>query len=222
MEDSLKLRLKTRVMECLDMSKAMEDYQVSKVIDNCILEEGNNTYIPLKEKVFQVTFKTKADVSGKSGEIKLVDIMAANNSSEINAQDISTTITVGQTSSNYGNTTNTNSAQIPPITPGDGNQNTNNNTNNPTVTVTPGTTNTNKNTNTNTNTNKAANTNTNKAANTNNNSLSSYVNGYNQNSAGEDIPYTGVEDTIMYLIGAIIIVAIVFYIKFERINKEMK
>lgn len=51
MEDSLKLRLKTRVMECLDMSKAMEDYQVSKIIDNCILEESNNTYIPLKEKM---------------------------------------------------------------------------------------------------------------------------------------------------------------------------
>lgn len=179
-------------------------------------------FVKQEEKVFQVTFKTKADVSGKSGEIKLVDIMAANNSSEINAQDISTTITVGQTSSNYGNTTNTNSAQIPPITPGDGNQNTNNNTNNPTVTVTPGTTNTNKNTNTNTNTNKAANTNTNKAANTNNNSLSSYVNGYNQNSAGEDIPYTGVEDTIMYLMIAVMLVAIVSYVKFERVNKEIK
>ena len=181
-------------------------------------------FVKQEEKVFQVTFKTKADVSGKSGEIKLVDIMAANNSSEINAQDISTTITVGQTSSNYGNTTNTNSAQIPGTTTGDGNQNTNNNTNNPTVTVTPGTTNTNKNTNTNTNTNtnKAANTNTNKAANTNNNSLSSYVNGYNQNSAGEDIPYTGVEDTIMYLMIAVMLVAIVSYVKFERVNKEIK
>ena len=181
-------------------------------------------FVKQEEKVFQVTFKTKADVSGKSGEIKLVDIMAANNSSEINAQDISTTITDGQTSSNYGNTTNTNSAQIPGTTTGDGNQNTNNNTNNPTVTVTPGTTNTNKNTNTNTNTNtnKAANTNTNKAANTNNNSLSSYVNGYNQNSDGEDIPYTGVEDTIMYLMIAVMLVAIVSYVKFERVNKEIK
>ena len=55
MEDSLKLRLKTKVMESLDMSKAMEDYQVSKVIDNCILEESNNTYIPLKEKIHKLS-----------------------------------------------------------------------------------------------------------------------------------------------------------------------
>ena len=167
-------------------------------------------FVKQEEKVFQVTFKTKAGVSGKSGEIKLVDIMAANNSSEINAQDISLTITVGTDSSNYGNTTNTNSTQTPGVTTGNTAEN---NPAGPTVTVTPGTTNTN------TNTNKA-NTNTNKATNTN--SLSSYVNGYNQNAAGEDIPYTGVEDTIMYLMIAVMLVAIVSYVKFERVNKEIR
>ena len=149
--------------------------------------------------------------------------MAANNSSEINAQDISLTITVGTDSSNYGNTTNTNSTQTPGVTTGNTAEN---NPAGPTVTVTPGTTNTNTNTNkanTNTNTNantNKANTNTNKATNTN--SLSSYVNGYNQNAAGEDIPYTGVEDTIMYLMIAVMLVAIVSYVKFERVNKEIR
>lgn len=41
-------------------------------------------------------------------------------------------------------------------------------------------------------------------------------------SSDDDIPYTGVEDTIMYLVVAFIVVAIVFYIKFEKINKEIK
>ena len=182
-------------------------------------------FVKQEEKVFQVTFKTKAGVSGKSGEIKLVDIMAANNSSEINAQDISLTITVGTDSSNYGNTTNTNSTQTPGVTTGNTAEN---NPAGPTVTVTPGTTNTNTNTNatanTNTNTNKnantnKANTNTNKATNTN--SLSSYVNGYNSNSV-DDIPYTGVEDTVMYLMIGVMIIAIISYVKFERVNKEIK
>ena len=77
------------------------------------------------------------------------------------------------------------------------------------------TANTNK-ANTNTNTNQ----NTNKA-NTNTNSLSSYVNGYNSNSV-DDIPYTGVEDTVMYLMIGVMILAIISYVKFERVNKEIK
>ena len=42
------------------------------------------------------------------------------------------------------------------------------------------------------------------------------------NTTKEDIPYAGAEDYIVYFIGAAVAIAIVFYIKFERINKEMK
>ena len=68
------------------------------------------------------------------------------------------------------------------------------------------------------NTNNTTNNTANNKANYSNEPISSYVN----ESTEEDIPYTGVEDTIMYIIGAIIVVAIVFYIKFEKINKEIK
>lgn len=64
--------------------------------------------------------------------------------------------------------------------------------------------------------------NTNTANNTNNTpkNNASYV---NVNSISNDnIPHTGVEDSIMYIIGALIIVSIVFYIKFEKVNKEMR
>lgn len=176
-------------------------------------------FVKEEEKVFQVTFKTKTGISGQTGEIKFVDIMAANNSSEINAQDISTTITIGTNGGTTGNATGTNGTGNAPsitVTPGT-NTNTNKNTNS-SITVTPGTyTNANTNTNTNTNTNK----NTNKSTNTNTNSLGAYVNSINQNTSG-DIPYTGVEDTIMYLMIAVMVVAIISYVKFERVNKEIK
>lgn len=69
----------------------------------------------------------------------------------------------------------------------------------------------------NSSTNNSAKNNT---ANTNNAAGSSFVN--KTNTTGDDIPYTGVEDTIPFLLVGIIILAIVFYIKIERINKELK
>ena len=69
-------------------------------------------------------------------------------------------------------------------------------------------------TNTTANTIKPTNTNT-------NSSISSYVNSINSTSE-DDIPYTGAEDTIMYIIAGIILIAVISYIRFERINKEMK
>ena len=65
------------------------------------------------------------------------------------------------------------------------------------------------------------NTSTNNTANKANNAGGSFF--INQtNTTGDDIPYTGVEDTIPFLMVGIVILAIVFYIKIERINKELK
>ncbi len=55
------------------------------------------------DEVLQITFKTKSGVNGKSGSIKLSNIIASNSESEISAADISTTITVG-TAPAVGNT----------------------------------------------------------------------------------------------------------------------
>lgn len=150
------------------------------------------TFVKAEEQVFQITFKTKAGTSDKSGAIHFNNILASNSESEISASDISTTITVGTTGGNTGNTTNsnTNSDIKAEVTPGN-KTNTNSNTN--------------KNTNTNSNTN---------------NPISSYTN--KTNTSEEDIPYTGVEDTVLYLLIAVIVVAIVSYIKFEKVNKEIK
>lgn len=52
------------------------------------------------------------------------------------------------------------------------------------------------------------------------NNMPSYVN--NLNSTGDDIPYTGVEDSLPFFMVGIVILALVFYIKIEKINKEIK
>lgn len=150
------------------------------------------TFVKAEEAVFNVTLKTKTGINGKEGLVQFTNIMATNSETDISASDISTTIIVGTGSGNVANTSNTTS-------------------NNGIVASV----------------NKTANNTANKTGNTNKsqnnaltNNISSYVN--NSNTTGEDIPYTGVEDSIIFLIAGIVILAIVFYIKIERINKEMK
>jgi hypothetical protein len=155
------------------------------------------TFVKSEEEVFQVTFKTKADVSGKSGKIEFTNIVASNSESEISATDISTEISIGAVSGNFANTSSNSNSSL-------------------SITANPVTLNT---TNTNTNTNVSANVNTNTNTELTSGTLS-YIN--STNTSPEEVPYTGVEDTIMYVIVGIVVVAIIFYIKFERINKEMK
>ena len=57
---------------------------------------------------------------------------------------------------------------------------------------------------------------------TNNNVISQYVNRTSNTPTNSDIPYAGVEDTIVYILAILVVVAAIFYIKFEKINKEMK
>lgn len=153
------------------------------------------TFVKSEESVFNVTLKTKADVSGKEGIVQFTNIMASNSETDISAQDISTTITVGTGDGNSANTANTankantaSNGSIVPIISNTSNNTSNNNT-----------------------VNNIENT---------NNEISSFVN--TTNTIEEDIPYTGVEDGIAFLIICIVILAIVFYIKIEKINKEIK
>lgn len=63
--------------------------------------------------------------------------------------------------------------------------------------------------------------NTNNTSNkTNTNNTASFVN--NTGTTNSVIPQTGVEDSIVFLIAGVVLVAIVVFIQIERINKEMK
>ena len=178
------------------------------------------SFVKTEEEVFQVTFKTKAKEELESedakGLIQFTGITASNSASEITAADISVEISIGEEGDTQnGETTQNGTLSVTP-TPNESNNNNSNTNTNTNTNKTGGTIgiSTNKSTNTNTNTNKNTN------SNTNTNKVTPYVN--STNTTEESIPYTGVEDTIMYLMFAVIAVAIVFYIKFERINKEMK
>lgn len=54
-----------------------------------------------------------------------------------------------------------------------------------------------------------------------NSTVPSYVN-QESNSSEEDIPYTGVENVVIYAIGIVVVIAIISYIKFQRIDKDIK
>jgi len=173
---------------------------------------AKTTFVKSDEDVFNIAFKTKAGTSGKSGIISFTQIQASNSEGEISATDVSTTITVGTASENVANAANSNSNAIR------ANITANTSGNSITANVTNANTNAIK-TNTNTtNTNTRTNANTN--SNTNTNSISSYVNA--MNSTTDDIPYTGVEDTVMYIIFGVIVIAAISYIRFERINKDLR
>lgn len=151
------------------------------------------TFVKSEEEVFQVTLKTKTGVSGKTGKIEFTNIVASNTDAEIQAQNVSTEITVGNVSENVLNTTGNNTIGLSTVI---------NNTANKTNTII---------------TNNTTNTNTNKTTN-NTPAISSVVN----NTTPNEITYAGAEDSIIYIMGAIIVLALVFYIKFEKVNKEIK
>lgn len=192
--------------------EALSGWSVSYNAENDKVALTKTSFVKTEESVFQVTFKTKSEVAAESGKIEFTNILASNSASDINASDISITINIGEESteevnSSGANVTGTNNAS----------ENTSTNKSNTTISVSTDK----KNTNTNTNTNSSKNTNTNTNKSTNTNGVSGAYNN-STNTSEEDIPYTGVEDTVMLLIGAVLVIAFVFYIKFERINKEMK
>lgn len=141
------------------------------------------SFVKSEESVFNITLKTKADITGKEGVIEFTDIKAQNSDSQIDAQNISVTISVGTESGNTANKSNTgNSTSILPVS------------------------------------NTARNNTVNNTTNTNN-TAKSYINV--ANVLNDNIPETGVKDTLAIAIFVLAAIAIIVYIRIERINKEM-
>ena len=162
-----------------------DDYQQTMFIPDSVKSE---------EAVFQVTFKTKTGVSGKTGDISYSSILASNSQQDIFATDISTTITIGNVP--VGNTTNTTNTQsIVPILPSNTVKNTTANNVANSIVV-----------------NRVGNTSVNTA---NRVSNSTYTN-RTANNVTEEIPYTGTEDTVMYIMIVALALALIFYIKFQK------
>lgn len=156
------------------------------------IELTKSTFVTSAQEVLQIAFKTKSGVSGKSGTISYANITASNSESDISATDISTSISVGT---------------------GEANANTNSVTNITSITANTATNNT--------NTNAVTNISTNTANNATNNTVSSYVNTMTNTTSEDDMPKTGVDDTLLVLIFVVIGVAMVFYLKIDKLNRDM-
>ncbi len=189
------LKYDTSVFETISESsiEGLNNWSPSFNSENGKITLTKTTFVKTEEAVFQITFKTKSGISGKTGSISYTNILASNSEEEISATDISTTITVGTTPTN---TTPVNNTQV--IVP-----------------IVSNTTNTAKNTiKINTTTNQ---TTTNKIANNkiNTGTTANYV-------SSDDIPYTGVEDTVMYIMIVVLALAMIFYVKYQKINRDLK
>ena len=203
------LKYDTDIFEPINESSVIGLNKWNATYDNTKgkIELTKSMFVSSTQEVLSITFKTKAGVTGKKGSIAFNNITASNSETDISATDISTSITVGTPDStnnttNTANTTNTsnNTLSIPTITSNTNANNTANNTNN---------------------TNTANRTNTTNVTNTNTSNVSSYVNTMTNTTSNENMPKTGVSDTLLVLTVVAIAVAFGFYVKIEKLNKDM-
>ena len=210
----------TNVFETINESsiEGVNDWKPTYSSDNGKITLLKTQFVKTEEAVFQITFKSRSAEEIKkdtvSGSITFTKIYGSNSQDDINASDISTNIKVtkldeeleepGNSLVITSNTVTNNSAVKNVVV--------SNKTGN-----TLGTT---KNT-TNNTTNNAVNKVANKAVNSTVNLSTGNKTTFNTVDE-EDIPYTGVEDTIVYVLFAAIALALVFYVKFEKLNKDMR
>lgn len=158
-------------------------------------------------EIMQISLKTKADVAvGTQGDIKLSTIKASNSVDEIGTKDVSTSITIGNGNDSgtvipINNTPTNNPIPIQP----------NNNTTQTPVNIVP------------TNNSIVRNTTTDNVV----DDLSNETNTSNGiqvvNESDDDMPYTGTDsDALARIIIGVIFIALVMYIKIERMNKDIK
>jgi hypothetical protein len=187
--------------------EGVNDWKPTFSSDNGRITLLKTQFVNSEEAVFQITFKTKSETDLKkktSGIIKLSQVVASNSQDDITASDISTTITISTATTNETDNATTNSPLVLKT----------NTTKNTTV----------KNTTTNLTNNKVVNNTVNKTE----NNVGAAINSTTKNTTvyntveEDDIPYTGVEDTIVYVLFVAIAMALVFYIKFEKINKDIR
>lgn len=199
---SAKLDYDTTVFETLNASSVdgLSGWSATYDPETKLIVLTKLQFVNTEESLFQITLKTKSGVTGKTGTIKLTEVVAADPTNKIEAQDVSTSIAVGTVANNTANTTNNGTNNNVPVINANVNSATNTNTNNTT--------------------NNTSNNTANKVNNVANNTAKNNV--VNNATSDDEIPYTGTEDTIIKAIFVVMAVALIFYIKFEKINKEMK
>ena len=191
------------------------------------VELKKNTFVKSTQDVFQIVLKTKSSATGKTGAISFTDITASNSEEDIPASDVSVSISVseyGDSSDENSNSTNesSNSASDSSNSVNETSDSTNESKNN-TISII-----SNTNSNSNTSNNSSSNNTSNNSSYNNtpvNSAVGNSSNGssnYTNTTSEDDMPKTGVSDTILSLMLILIVIALVFYIKIEKINKDIK
>ena len=171
------------------------------------------SFVKEDEEVCQINLKVKANATATKGTIEFKNIVASNSESEVSSEDISLDVEIDSADEeNESKNENKNKNNTIAITT---NKNTNKNN-----------TNTNKESNTNTNTNKNSNTNSNTNKNVNNsNKISNNTNKTNNNAnvtnqTTEEMPDTGIDDTIVKAIILVVLVGAVGYMKMKSLEQK--
>lgn len=178
----------------------MNNWTASYTPDNGKIVLFKTTFVNSDEELFQITLKTKSDVSKNSGAVSLKNIIVSNGDDEISATEVNTSISIGSGIS---------------ITPGNTSANktvntTANKVNNTSISPINKVNNISNYNNTNTSvSNKVNNTNV-QVNNTINN---------NESITNEVVPHTGTRENVRIALIVLLVVAGYIYIKFEKLNK---
>ncbi len=186
-----------------DSFEGLNDWTVKYTANTGKLSFLKTNFVKESQDICQVTLKAKSDVNVSKGAIELKDLVASNSENSIasSTTEVSLEIGIGE-----GSPSNSNSIKINANTNSSSNRNTNTNTNVTNII--------NNNTNNNTNRN-----------NTNTNSLSNDVNQENveeNESEEEEMPDTGLDDSIVKAILLVGIIGIFGYIKFRSLDRKDK
>lgn len=186
-----------------DSIEGSNDWNATYSEDSGKITLLKTSFVNEEEEVCQINLKVKSKATATKGTIEFKDIEASNSESSVPAEDVSLEVEIEAEEENDSKNQNKNNTIT--IT---SNKNTNKNNTNTNNTNTNKTLNTNKNTN---NNNKLTNnTNTNK--NVNNSNVT--------NETTEEMPDTGIDDTIVKAMILVALVGAVGYIKMKSLEQK--
>lgn len=190
-----------------DAIEGSNDWNATYSEDSGKLTLLKTSFVKDDEDVCQITLKVKSKATAKKGTVEFKNIEVSNSEDEpIKVEDISLDVEIGSEEDDNEN------------------KNTNSNTNkskNNTITITSNKNNTNKNTNTNTNKTSNTNTNRNNVNKNNINNTNKNVNNSNvTNETTDDMPNTGIDDTIVKAMILVTLVGAVGYMKMKSLDQK--
>lgn len=193
----------TEVFEELtvDDITGLNNWTASYTSDSGKIVLFKTTFVNSDEELFQITLKTKSDISKNSGSVSLKNIIVSNGDDEISATEVNTSIAIGSGITIVpGNTSSNNTVNKVA-----------NKVNNTAISITNKANNVVSNYN---NTNTSISNKVNNTSEPINNTINN-----NESITNETVPHTGTRENVRIALIVLLVVAGYIYIKFEKLNK---